>query len=375
MGFSHASRPTRSGDVFCRLPWVAMVLGLLAIASLSAGAIPPQMTMEALVRGQRVEGTPLVWSNDKVILLGRDGAMIEFAPGEAQEYRKTSETFSPYSTSVLRGMLQKEFGQKFEVSGTGHFLVVHLAGQKQWADRFEEMYRSSLMYFTVRGFSITNPQFPLVAIVFPTQDDFRRYAAHDAVPAGAGLLGYYSPQTNRVALFDIGDGKANSEQTKQNMATVVHEASHQTAFNTGIHSRWSPPPRWVAEGLGTMFEAPGVGDSRSFPSERDRVNQGRLKDFKQLLAKRKPAAFVELINSDRQFDHDPIAAYAEAWAFTFFLVEKTPRDYAKYLAKTASRPPFTLYGSAQRLKDFTDVFGENMAMLDARFLRFIDELK
>ncbi len=350
-------------------------VGLLAIALPSLAAAPAQMTMEALVRGQRVEGMPLAFSSDQVVLLGRDGAIVEFSPSEAQEYRKTSETFTPYSSSVLRGMLQREFGSKYEVTGTGHFLVVHPVGQKQWADRFEEMYRSCLMYFGVRGFSLTNPQFPLVAIVFPTQDDFRHYAAHDAVPAGAGLLGYYSPQTNRVALFDIGDGKANSEQAKQNMATVVHEASHQTAFNTGIHSRWSPAPRWVAEGLGTMFEAPGVGDSRSFPNERDRINQGRLKDFKQLFAKRKPAAFVELINSDRQFDHDPIAAYAEAWAFTFFLVEKMPRDYAKYLAKTASRPPFTLYSSAQRMKDFTEIFGENMAMLDARFLRFINDLK
>ncbi len=350
----------------------AAIICLIAAASIAAAA---ELTMEAVVRGQRVEGTPLAFSADKVVLLGRDGAMIDFSPHEAQEYHKTSDNFAPYSSAILRGMLEREFGPKFEVSGTGHFLVVHPVGQKQWAERFEDMYRSCIMYFSVRGFQISNPQFPLVAIVFPTQDDFRRYAAHESIPAGAGLLGYYSPQTNRVALFDIGDGKSNSEQGKQNLATVVHEASHQTAFNTGIHSRWSPPPRWVAEGLGTMFEAPGVGDSRSYPSEHDRVNQGRLKDFKQLLSKRKPAAFVDLINSDRQFDRDPVTAYAEAWAFTFFLVEKMPRDYAKYLAKTASRPAFMAYSSAQRLKDFTDVFGDNMAMLDARFLRFIGDLK
>ena len=123
-----------------------------------------------------------------------------------------------------------------------------------------------------------------------------------------------------------------------------------------------------------MFEARGVNDSRTYTSQADRINRGRLNDFKQLRSTRKPAAFVELINSDRQFDSDP-AAYAEAWAFTFFLVEKTPRKYARYLEKTSSRKPFTLYSSAQRLKDFTEVFGDNMALMDAHFLQFMDELK
>jgi hypothetical protein len=352
-------------------------LGLLlfVFSSISAANAASDITMDALVRGQRVQGTPLALSNDKVILLGRDGALVEFAPGEAQDYHKTADNFAPYSQSVLRGKLEAEFGGKYEVTGTGHFLVVHPKGQPQLAQRFEDLYRSAIMYFSVRGFRITDPQFPLVAIVFPNHDDFRRYAAKDTVPAGAGLLGYYSPLTNRVALYDIGDGHTNNAQSQQNIATAIHEASHQTAFNTGIHNRWSPPPRWVAEGLGTMFEARGVNDSRTYTSQADRINRGRLSDFKQLRPSRKPAAFVELINSDRPFDSDPPRAYAEAWAFTFFLVEKTPREYARYLEKTASRKPFTAYSSAQRLKDFTEIFGDNMALLDAHFLQFIDELK
>jgi hypothetical protein len=353
------------------------VAAALACASTSAGAVLPNpMTMEALIHGQRVEGAPLTWSDAKVYLLTRNGGMAEFTPNEAQDYHKTSETFTPYPPNLLRGMLQQEFGPKFEVTGTGHFLVVHPKGQSQWADRFEEMYRSCVMYFTVRGFRLSDPQFPLVAVVFPTQDEFRHYAAKGAAPASAGLLGFYSPYTNRVALFDVGGGRTNNAGWQQNFATVLHEASHQTAFNTGIHSRWSPPPRWVAEGLGTMFEARGVADSRTYTSQQDRINQGRLADFKTLLlSKHKPQDLVDMISSDRQFDSNPISAYAQAWAFTFFLVEQMPREYARYLEKTASREAFTLYPSAQRLKDFTDVFGDNLALLDAHFLRFMSELK
>jgi hypothetical protein len=359
---------------------IALACGLLAAAwSMVGGAIcatstEQQITIEALVRNQRVEGTPLAASKSNVILLKRDGEFIEFNPAEARDYQKTANGFEPYSPAILRGQLEREFGPAFEVTGTGHFLVVYPKGQQQWADRFEQMYRSCIMYFKVRGFSTTDPEFPLVAIVFPNRDEFLRYAMKDGATQASKLLGYYSLKTNRVALYDIGAGRGSAQANDANIATVFHEASHQTAFNTGIHNRFAPAPRWVVEGLGTMFEARGVNDSRTYPSAKDRINQGRLKDFRTLLSKRKPGRFLELLNSDRLFDQDIDAAYAEAWAFTFFLVETMPRDFARYLAKTAAHQAFTDCPAPQRVKDFTDVFGENVALLEAKFLRFIAEL-
>jgi hypothetical protein len=353
-----------------------LALALFTLAASSQLQAASRMTMELVLDGQRVQGTPLAYSDTSVTLLCRDGAIVEFAPSKAKEFRKVSENFVPYPSSVLHGMLAREFGQGFEINGTQHYIVVHPRGQKQqWVDRFEQMFRSFQMYFSVRGFELTRPEFPLVAIVFAKEDDFRRYAAKEGAPLPSGIVGYYTPATNRVVLYDIGDGNGSKAAWQQNFATVLHEASHQTAFNTGIHSRWSQPPRWVAEGLGTMFEAKGVSDSRSYPSEQDRINRGRLSDFKSLRAKRKPVAFLELLQSDAAFERDPIRAYAEAWALTFYLVEKMPRDYAKYLKKTASRPPFSIYPSGQRVKDFTDVFGENLPLLDAKFLKYMDELK
>jgi hypothetical protein len=359
---------------------IGLICGLLpAILSIvgsanSANATETPITIEALVGNQRVEGAPLTASKSNIVLLKRDGELIEFNPAEARDYQKTANGFAPYSPAILRGQLEREFGPAFEVTGTGHFLVVYPKGQQQWADRFEQMYRSCIMYFKVRGFTINDPEFPLVAIVFPTRDDFLRYAMKDGVKQANGVLGYYLPRTNRVALYDIGAGRGGAIANDSNIATVFHEASHQTAFNTGIHNRYAPPPRWVAEGLGTMFEARGVNDSQTYPSAKDRINQGRLKDFRLLLSKRKPGRFLDLLNSDRLFDQDMDAAYAEAWAFTYFLVETMPRDFARYLAKTAARQPFSNYPAAQRVKDFTDVFGENMALLEAKFLRFIAEL-
>ena len=68
-------------------------------------------------------------------------------------------------------------------------------------------------------------------------------------------------------------------------------------------------------------------------------------------------------------------AYAEAWAFSFFLVEKYHEKYCRYLALTADRPVFKDYGQAERMKDFVKIFGSDLRMLEAHYLRFIDELE
>ena len=51
----------------------------------------------------------------------------------------------------------------------------------QWAPRFEELYRSFVHYFSARGWRLTEPQFPLIAVVFPRQIDFARQASREGV--------------------------------------------------------------------------------------------------------------------------------------------------------------------------------------------------
>jgi hypothetical protein len=360
------------------IPFCIAIVSLAGFNARSARAEEPgKFTIDVLVRGTRLEGTPLAWSENLVFLLGRDGRLWDFAPNEAQDYRKTASEFRPYTANMLRARLESELGRAYEVSGTGHFLVAYPRGQKeQWAERFEEMYRSFIAYFSVRGFRLQQPPFPLVAIVWSSKEDFQRYTMRDGLKPTSDLLGYYSLDTNRVTLFDVGDGRANSADWQRNYSTVIHEAAHQTAFNTGIHNRFAPPPRWVAEGLGTLFEARGVNNSRAYTNQSDRINRERLEQFRQYRAsRRKPDSLMQLIASDRAFDRDAMAAYGEAWMLTFYLVETLPREYAQYLARTANRPAFTEYTAAARLADFTAVFGSDFRMIEARFSRFVDSLR
>jgi len=324
-----------------------------------------------------VEGMPLAWTKQHVFLLARDGRLWDFAPNKTRDYHKTSSVFSSYSANEMRAALERELGGRLEITGTGHYLVAHPRGKGgQWASRFEDLYRSCMNYFRLHDFKIHEPDFPLVAIVWPKREDFLRYAQLEGTPLRDDILGYYSPTTNRVALYDLASGSGANRMWRQNDATIIHEATHQMAFNTGVHNRFASTPTWLAEGLGTLFEAPGVWDWRNYTQPADRINRGRLTQFRQWLKSGRTAgAFVGLLGSDRQFQSNPAAAYSESWAWAFFLTETYPQKFSQYVQRTAARPNFKDYPMAQRISDFTTVFGDDLRMLEAHFLRFIGGLK
>jgi len=190
------------------------------------------------------------------------------------------------------------------------------------------------------------------------------------------VLGYYSPISNRITLYDTGAGSADPNAWKRDVETIIHEATHQTAFNTGIHLRFGNTPKWVVEGLGTLFEAPGVWNSRMHKNRGDRINRGRLEAFKRYAkGRRKVGSLAEFISSDRIFSYDAMSAYAESWALTHYLIESRPRQFAKYLSLTTQREPFEDYPAIQRLADFTDVFGTDLRLLEAQFVRAVEGLK
>ncbi|HEX5102458.1 MAG TPA: DUF1570 domain-containing protein [Pirellulaceae bacterium] len=319
------------------------------------------------------EGTPLAWSSQQVFFLARDGQLVECDPRQATNFSEVPGGFKSCSQGELRGLLMAEFSG-YEVSGVGHYLVVHPAGRRdEWAPRFEELYRSFVVYFSARGWRLEEPQFPLVAVVFPRQIDFARHAAREGLVASSGVLGYYSTDTNRILMYDSG---ASGNDWTATADTIIHEAAHQTAFNTGVHSRFGTAPRWVVEGLGTMFEARGVWNSRNFPHVGDRINRGRLQAWRQYSRSRRRAdAIAQLVASDRPFQADADGAYSEAWALSFYLSETQPQKYSAYLARTAATRPFSTYRSQERMKDFTDIFGSDLAMLDAQLQRYLAGLK
>ena len=169
----------------------------------------------------------------------------------------------------------------------------------------------------------------------------------------------------------------NNTQTGPKVAdTIIHEATHQAAYNTGIHTRYAGTPRWLAEGLATMFEPKGVWNADSQDKQKARINRGRLRDFKLFANEENTKGFLlPMLASDVNFRTQPQEAYAQAWAFSFYLSETRPRKYAAFLARTAKRKMFASYSANERVKDFKAIFGENLPWLESQFFKYMNGIR
>lgn len=351
---------------------IAALICFLAANASAKGPAPFMMLTH--VGGETLEGQPLTWSDDNMVLLGRDGQLYEFHPKAAQKSKKTATVYRGYSILEMRDRLRDEFDKTFDLSHTQHFVVVHPRGVwSVWADRLEGLYRSFTHYMSVRGFNLDEPRVPLVAIVFRNKGDYYSYAEDSGTPLQPGTLGHYDQISNRIFLYDA--GQEEGADWAASVDTIIHEATHQTAFNVGIHRRFAEQPRWLGEGLAMMFEAKGLWDARSTHTRKDRINRGRLDDFRYLLPQRQPSTLPRLVASDAQFKTDPGAAYAEAWTLSFFLCETRPKQYCEYLERVASRKPFSEYPTKKRLADFARYFGSDFKQLDAELLHWVEDLK
>ncbi len=335
-------------------------------------------TIEVSLRGRStIQGKPVYWDNGFVAMVARDGKIVTFRPSEAEKFQRVSRYFDSFSQSELRGQLLREFGGSYDVSGTGQFLVVHPAGQRdRWAQRFEKLYRSMVHYFGARGFELKRPEFPFVAVVFPTRARYEDYMNEQKVRLGFSSLGYYDSTSNRIHLYDSSGGSKDPSRWFVNAETIIHEAAHQTAFNIGIHKRYGNTPTYIVEGIGTLFEARGVWNAHQYPNFRDRINPTQLRMYKQHVGRDDSLDILnQQITSDRLFKYNSAAAYAHSWALTFFLTETEPRRYAELIEKMNSRKNFRQYTAEQRMEDFTSVFGDDLRMFDARLQRFVSSLK
>lgn len=346
-------------------------------ASACAQSGRPEITIKVPYKTKTFIGKPVAWDGKKLLLLRRDGRLSFIPVKSEKDFTKIKDDFEPYSSHEIRRKLQLEFGSKYQVSITSNFVVVHPPGSYSvWAEPFQKLYSRFQAYFSTRGFKLEKPEFPLIAVVLKSRKDFdkflKRYHKYDP-----GILGYYSPKSNRIITYDQsgGEGARNSDWLF-NAATIIHEATHQTAFNTGIHSRIAPVPRWTSEGLAMMFEAPGVNNSMYYSRLSDRINRDRLIALKNYYKRGKVKGnLAKLVATDNLFRTDPQLAYALSWGLTFYLNEKMPAAYQTFLRNDAKRSDFEAFKSKQRAKAFAQSFGGNLEIIEARMKRFIEETK
>ena len=284
--------------------------------------------------------------------------------------------FHSYSQAEIRGSLLREFGHGYEVSGVGHYLVVHPAGKRdQWAPRFEELYRSFVHYFSARGWQLTEPRFPLVAVVFPRQVDFWQQAEKDGMPRSSGVLGLLlaGDQSN----FDVrrrpaAAGTGRRTPTRSFTRRPISRRSTRACTPASAIRRggWS-------KGWARCSRPAACGSRGRIRTQPDRINRGRLDAWQTYAKGRRPSdAIAQIVSSDRMFSSDPIGAYAEAWALSFFLMETMPEEVHR-ISLENGRPAgvYRLSRSRSGCRTSPTFSARDLAMLDARMQRFMAGLK
>lgn len=325
-----------------------------------------------------------------LLLLGQNGRLWTVEKEQLVSREEAGEDFRPLTREALGEQLQSDFGPGFEVVTTKHYVLVASTGKPyaQWcAALFERLFTAFQNYWKQRGLELHEPEFPLIALIFRDEKQFAAFATKDAGPDAATAKGYYSIGTNCMVLYDLtatgGPAGTAADITRRlaaapyNIATVVHEATHQIAFNSGLHTRYADNPLWLTEGMAMYFETPDLASKSGWKTV-GAVNDLRLKQFLDFAVKRrKPDSLTTLLQSDARFtDPDQMGdAYAEAWALSYFLIKTKKDAYVAYLEKIAAKPRLVWDKPEERVKEFKAAFGDDLQQLDAELLKQVRRLK
>lgn len=333
------------------------------LAKQSSGVVTIKMKHE----GKNFYGTPLAFDGKSVALLRWDGRVTKLPAKRETQFDIIDRNFLPYTHEELKERLEKEFGSRYVVSTTEHYVVVHPQGKAAiWAQPFEKLHLSFVHWCEDNGLNPVEPRFPMVAVVLRSRRDFDLFMKNDIKIANRAIQGFYNHRSNRMVMFDPSSKLRVDDQTwLYRDPTIVHEATHQSAFNTEIQNRFSPPSIWMAEGLAMLFETPGFSRSRQFTKAEHRVNKKRLAALRKLGPRANlPARITSIVGDNRLFETKPTEFYTLAWALTWFLAEERHGQLIKYMKKDASRQAYAVRSQIDELKLFSQSFGNDMNQLE-----------
>ena len=349
----------------------------------------------------QVSGKLLITAQDGgLLLLTADGTLWNIEPPEIVDHKHDAQPFAPLTQAEAGKKLLGELPAGFELYTTAHYVICHDTSRAyaQWVGAlYERLYSGFINYWKNRGFKIHDPDLPLLVLVFATRDGYVKHVQPELGDSASAIIAFYSLRSNRVTMHDLtgmdslrrsGDRRGSVAEINamlarpeaENMvATVVHEATHQLAFNCGLQTRFADLPLWVLEGLAVYFETPDLGSSKGWKTI-GAVNRPRLDRFRDYLAHRPAKSLLSLISDDKRF-RDPrqaLDAYAEAWALNYYLVHQKPKQFNAYMelmaAKRALVVPPDGQKTEQRIKEFQAVF-DDLDRLDAEFVKYIQRIR
>ena len=367
--------------VVCLAPAFALPVCALDHVTLLRDGVPLQL------RGRIVAQSP----SGETAFLTEDQVLWVAAADEVASRRRDAEPFVPLDNDAIAARLLAEMPAGFRIHKTAHYVVCYntTPAYAQWCGAlYERLYRGYFSFWKHQGLELAEPAWPLVALVFDDRSSYARYARTELGDATRSIIGYYSLHTNRVTMYDLtgfdGGGEVRTATSaahvnqilsqpaaERTVATIVHEATHQLVYNSGLMQRYAAVPLWLSEGLAVYFETPDLGSTHGW-REIGAVSSVSLAAFRESLAARAADSLESLLGDDARL-RDPrqaAVAYGEAWALTYYLIRSRREDFLAYLNALSQLPPLQPVSADERFALFRSHFGRDVAALDGELIRY-----
>lgn len=320
-----------------------------------------EQTIEATHIGSQ-QGFEAFERRDGQIALIPGGAIQERVPGDVE----------PIDTAGMIELLEQRFGENLVRTRVEDPFIVALvlaspidrssearatALVRKAADFMDDVDRVFLRYARSMKFPLRDPKYPLLLVIFESDDDFNQYAEEATGGRGlsAGVIaGFYSGITNWLAI------RMSSCDTFE---VPLHEAIHLQMYNR-VFQRLAPIPKWFDEGIATGFESNG---------KRIDTNPALInKHFARLSTRLSPGASWErVVKNDAAFTADVLAgeAYTLAWCMHWMLAKQHKEAYQNYVNELSQRPTLGTLEEDERVERFEEAFGVSVAELEKDFDR------
>ncbi|BBO31543.1 DUF1570 domain-containing protein [Lacipirellula parvula] len=381
-----------------------LAFGVLLATLVASSPLPSAQALERLTVAlpdqppKQLVGEAIVEARDGGMLLKTADGAIHRLPAATIRNRKTdSEKLVPLTREELTKQLLAELPPGFRIHDSKNYIVCYNTTRTyaEWTSSLlERLQKAFIAYWKKQKSPVETPEQPLVVLVFADQASYADYAKKDLGSSVSNIIGYYNLETNRIMMYDLTGMQAfrqnsgdrgslhdisqllSQPQAEPLVATIVHEATHQIAFNCGLQTRMVANPYWLTEGMATFFETPNLSSSRSW-SGIGNVNYSRFDLFRDNYSAGKIVPLERMLSDDKLFTTPETAvdSYAQAWAWNYFLIQTRPKEYAGYLKMIAEKPLLLEDKKGQRVREFRQHFGDDLAELEDAFYRKMDRVK
>ncbi|WP_438811171.1 DUF1570 domain-containing protein [Rhodopirellula halodulae] len=278
----------------------------------------------------------------------------------------------PIDQDTMARRMLEELPSGFQVYRTANYLLLHQGNEAYARDcgvLFEQLHRGFFSYWRNQHVELNEPRYPLVAIVLANHDEFVRYASQEIGDTAKSVIGYYHLESNRMITFRV-------PNIERNIATIIHEATHQLAYNCGLQTRFADNPMWVSEGLAMFFESPDFSNPRGWRGI-GRVNAVNLGRFRRYVPSRPGDSLATLVSDDSRFRSVATAenAYGESWALTYFLLRTQRKEFIAYLQQLSESKPLSESSPRERIEMFEEAMGMSLQELDRKFIAYMRRVR